>query len=214
MEINKREAIRYLGYGKSVPDAATMELIDACMEEIEECAVPKYVCKRMDAQIMEATCVRVEGLEMQSKQLAKNLKGCQEVIFFAATLGIEVDRRLHRYLRLQISKAAVFQAVAAAAMEAYCNEVQQELGRQIEKEGLYLRPRYSPGYGDLSLSIQGAFLQVLGATKQIGITLSDGDIMLPEKSVTAIIGISAENSKCHIQGCEACGKVDCPYQRA
>ena len=43
------------------------------------------------------------------------------------------------------------QAAAAAAIEAVCDEENDRLREEIEAEGLYLRPRFSPGYGDLSL---------------------------------------------------------------
>jgi cobalamin-dependent methionine synthase I len=52
-----------------------------------------------------------------------------------------------------------------------------------------LRPRFSPGYGDLSLSVQSDLLNVLDARRNIGLTLSDSLMMIPQKSVTAIVGL-------------------------
>lgn len=120
---------------------------------------------------------------------------------------------MNRYNKLSIAKAAVLQGVGAAAIEAYCNECQKALEEELKAEGLFLRPRFSPGYGDLPLTIQKEFLDVLAAYKTVGIILSDGGVMLPEKSVTAVMGISSENSRCHIEGCEICGKKDCAYRR-
>ena len=102
---------------------------------------------------------------------------------------------------------------AAAAAEAFCDEVNDNLRLQAESEGLYLRPRFSPGYGDLSLDCQRTFLRMLNAGKEIGLTLTDSGLMVPIKSVTAIIGISSVPTACHRQGCEACAKTDCSFRR-
>ena len=111
------------------------------------------------------------------------------MIFFAATLGNGADMLIARYSKIAVSKAAVMQAVAATVMEEYCDRCQERIKEELQTEGLTLRPRFSPGFGDLSLQIQRDFLNVLNAGKYAGIFLSEGNIMLPEKSVTAFMGV-------------------------
>lgn len=189
--IDKKEVIRYLGYKGHVPTAEILDLIEVCIKEVQAAAEPKYVARRFPAQI-SGEQILAGGISMQSKHLARHLAGCKEVVFFAATLGTGVDRLLHKYMKLQVSKAVVVQAAAAALIEAYCDQCQKELEEACQKENLSVRPRFSPGYGDFSLTIQAEFLQVLQAQKTAGILLTDGDVMLPEKSVTAIIGLREE----------------------
>lgn len=210
--INRAEIIRYLGYGRQVPDVDILALIETCVQEVEAAAEPKSVMRRFPVVVSEDR-VQAAGLTFHSRQLARNLQDCEEVVFMAATLGLGVDRLLQKYLKLQVSKAVVVQATAAAAMEAYCNQCQKELEVRCAKEGLFVRPRYSPGYGDLVLSVQESFLQVLQAPKTVGIVLTEGDIMLPEKSVTAIMGLSPVQTGCHREGCEICGNTGCAYRR-
>ena len=210
--INRAEIIRYLGYGRQTPDAEILALIETCVQEVEAAAEPKSVMRRFPVEVCEDR-VQTAGFTFHSRQLARNLKDCQEVVFFAATLGTGVDRLLHKYLKLQVSKAVVVQATAAAAIEAYCNQCQKELEVRCAEEGLFVRPRYSPGYGDLALSVQQYFLQVLQAQKTVGIVLTEGDIMLPEKSVTAMMGLSPVQTGCHREGCEICGNTGCAYRR-
>ena len=211
--IDRREVIRYLGYKGHTPTQDVLDLIEVCIKEVEAAAEPKYVMRRFPVEI-DGEHVAAGGLSLHSSQLARNLKDCKEVIFFAATLGMGVDRLLHKYLKLQVSKAVVIQAVAAAAIEAYCNQCQQSIEAECAKEGLFVRPRYSPGYGDLALTVQNDFLQVLQAQKTVGIVLTEGDIMLPEKSVTAIMGLSPVQTGCHREGCEMCPNIGCAYRRA
>ena len=85
--------------------------------------------------------------------------------------------------------------------------------KEYLEKGLYLRPRFSPGYGDFPLSAQKEILDGLEAGKRIGITLTEGYLMMPSKSVTAVIGVSRTPAACTIEGCEACGKKDCAFRR-
>jgi hypothetical protein len=55
--------------------------------------------------------------------------------------------------------------------------------------GLTITRRFSPGYGDLPLDIQPALLAVLDAERRIGLTCTQSLILLPRKSVTALIGL-------------------------
>lgn len=213
MIINRQEILRYLGYGRNIPDERTDILIDECIEEVMQVMECRSTYRRFPLEICGKGLMRVCGIEFHSENLAKNLRDCEEVIFMAATLGPGPDRLMNRYQKLHISKAAVLQATAAAAIESYCNELQSEIADDLSGENLFLRPRFSPGYGDLSLNVQADFLGMLDAAKQAGIVLSDGGVMIPEKSVTAVIGISRTNESCHMDGCESCEKINCAYRR-
>ena len=112
-----------------------------------------------------------------------------------------------------MTRAVILQACAAARLEEYLDAWQEERKKELEEEGLYLRPRFSPGYGDFSIHHQKALLQRLEAPKRIGLTMTDGYMLTPSKSVTALAGLSPEEAACHRQGCESCGKIDCAYRR-
>ena len=187
--MNISEILRYLGYGKNHPDETTEELIEICIKEVEAAADCKSVCRRFNVHI-SGDDIFIENLHVRSNSLARNLKDCEEVILFAATLSVGVDRILNKNIKLNMAKAAVMQAVAATAIEEYCDKCQREIEEQVIEEGLFVRPRFSPGYGDFSLEVQQAFLDMIGAGKNIGITLTEGGLMVPEKSVTAVMGLT------------------------
>ena len=83
----------------------------------------------------------------------------------------------------------------------------------LEKENLYLRPRFSPGYGDFHLKHQKDMILLLDCPRKIGLTLTDSLLLAPSKSVTAVMGISKKNKHCHIKGCEACENRNCTFRR-
>jgi len=114
---------------------------------------------------------------------------------------------------VNIAKAVILQACAAAVIEEYCDEVQQSIAEEYAKEGLFLRPRFSPVYGDFSITHQKAIVAILQCGKKIGIHLTKNYMLVPTKSVTAVIGISNQTIKCHKKGSEECAKTDCNFRR-
>lgn len=109
---------------------------------------------------MNLTCFQVS-----SRDLVKNLSGCSQVLLFAATLGMGPDQQIQKYSRLETSRAVILQAAAAALIESVCDEKNEELRLYYEGEGYFLRPRFSPGYGDFSISYQRDLLDALQASK-------------------------------------------------
>lgn len=213
MDHKTKEALRYLGYGRNPGEERTLELIRQSFEELEGLREERIVWRREPVTVREPDQVETAGMDIRSRGLARNLKGCREVILAAATLGTRTDLLLRRYSRTDMTRAVILQACAAARLEEYLDAWQEERKKELEEEGLYLRPRFSPGYGDFSIHHQKALLQRLEAPKRIGLTMTDGYMLTPSKSVTALVGISLEETACHRQGCESCGKIDCAYRR-
>lgn len=182
MDIRTKEAIRYLGYGKRAVDEKTMLLIQECFDELEKIAEAKSVYRIFEVDFLGENLLQIASMNIQSKSLNVNLQECEQVILFAATLGITVDRRLRMYEISDITKAVVMQACAAAFLEEYCDKVQEELTWCV-------KPRFSPGYGDLAITYQEEILNILDASKRIGLAMTDGYMLTPTKSITAFIGI-------------------------
>ena len=126
-----------------------------------------------------------------SRDLQKNLKGCCRIILFGATVGLELDRLIARYGRLSPSKALCFQAIGAERIESLCNAFNDEIDEIFREQGMYTRPRFSPGYGDLPINMQKDIFAALDCPRKIGLSLNESLLMSPSKSVTAIIGGSA-----------------------
>ena len=136
------------------------------------------------------------------------------VLLFAATLGIEADRLIERARVRSMAEVSILQAASAAMIEAYCDDINRRIKEEAHARGLYVRPRYSPGYGDLALKSQKDFFALLKPEKETGITLTSSLIMVPTKSVTALIGLSSHDLPCILQGCEDCTMHEtCTFSR-
>ena len=213
MDTRTKEAVRYLGYGRHAVDEATLNLIQHSFQELEKVANARIVYRIFLVSDITDDRLKIGGMEIKSKSLGKNMKGCQEAVMLGATLGTGVDILMRRASLTDMAKAVVLQACAAAMLEEYLDERQDQIAEELLKEGKYLRPRVSPGYGDFSIEHQGQILGMLDAPKKIGLTMTEGNMLTPIKSVTAVIGVSTHREPCHRKGCEECEKRDCMYRR-
>ncbi len=209
----RQETLRYLGYGRKQPDSQVEALLNDCREELEQALACRYVKRECSLEFVGEKGIRTELFSAESKNLRKNLRDCQSVLVFAATIGLGADQLIRRYEKFRVSRAVVIQAMAAAMIEEYCDCLNREWKKEYRDGGRYLRPRFSPGYGDFPLECQRGIIDGLEAGKRIGLTLTDSLIMMPSKSVTAVIGISSVPAGCVLEGCEACSKTDCEYRR-
>ena len=216
MQADRKEILRYLGYGKSEADETIKKLIEDCILEVERNASPKVVTRVFPFKVLfegEKELLDFQVFRTESKNLTTNLKDCEQVIFFAATLGLGIDQLIRKYSKFEMSRVVVIQAVATTLLEEYCDEQCNILSEEWEEKGFYTRPRFSPGYGDFSLECQKALLGALEAEKRIGIHLTESLLMTPSKSVSAVIGLSRKPHRCDVKGCEVCEKTDCVYRR-
>ena len=201
-----KEACRYLGVkqtdmvkGESAVLEETRNLILESVKELQPLLHPQCLYARFPlatetygTQEHCAPTLSFAGFTVTSKDLGVNLKNSFSVILMAATIGPQVDALIQRYGKINPAKGAAMQATAAMFIESYVDSINHMLKREALSQRMVLHPRYSPGYGDVSLEVQNIFFSLLPCTK-IGLSLTDTLFMIPEKSVTAFIGIEHKN---------------------
>ena len=205
--VSDSEIIRYLGYRGRVPEETVKKQIEQVRRLFDQ-AVQYRACyaKTKITREQDGKTVFPFGT-VESMALEKNLAGCDEAWVFCATVGIGIDRLIARQAVIRTSRSVIADAVATAAVEAFCDALCDALP---QKE--LLRPRFSPGYGDLSLEYQEEVLRYLDASRKINVQLTGAMMMVPAKSVTAIVGIG--NEICAMpSGCRTCSQRDCAFRR-
>ena len=210
IELNKDEVLRYLGYKNQHLDENINKLVEECILEIKNISEVKYIYKNFQITSREHE-ISLEGgvIALQGKKIAAHLKNSNECVLMAVTLGNSVDTKIRYYEKVDMTKALILDACATAYVEEVCERVCSLIGKQE-----FLTYRFSPGYGDLPLDIQKSFLRVLDTEKKIGLTVSSNHILLPRKSVTAIVGILKESCSMKAGGCDLCDKNNnCIYKR-
>ncbi len=124
---------------------------------------------------------------LRGRDVARWLDGCTRATLIVATVGAELPARVDRLQRCSLTEAMVLDAVGSAWIEAVVDTVDRDVGRAVERAGFVPTRRRSPGYGDWPLEVQPAVLRTCHA-ERIGVTCDPAHLLVPVKSVTAIIG--------------------------
>ena len=187
------EVFRYAGFAKQaladVTDTQMKELAESAVQEISAAMNCRSVYAKFPLELQEGDRITFAGKLLSSHHLTLNLHDCHSVYLFAATLGPAVDKCIQKESRINPAKAVMMQAAGAMFIEKYVDLLVEFLREQEAGEGNSLRPRYSPGFGDVPLAVQKTFFELLECQKNLALTLNDSLIMSPEKSVTAFVGV-------------------------
>lgn len=208
-QLNYNEILMYLGYRGQECPAELEGQIHRCIEEVMKTSDPRLVYRRLPVSNGE-----IKGFPLEGKDMPEILANCQEAVLLAVTLGPRIEQLLMRREVTDMADAVIMDSCASTAIENVCDHFEFDLREQLEKDGLYLTDRFSPGYGDLPLHTQVRLCEALNTTRRIGLTVTPNYIMIPRKSVTAIMGISDRPQKLRKRGCEVCSMfLTCPYRK-
>ena len=206
----RAEALRYLGCGDGSISGNMAGEMDRCGQLLLQTARPRAVWRLFDLLpdgTLGGTDFRPEGNDIRA-----HLKDCAQVIMMAATLGAEVETLLRRTQVEDMGRALILDACAGAAIENVCDNLCADLAAAFAPK--YLTDRFSPGYGDFPFAQQPDFCRVLDVTRRIGVSLSPGGFMIPQKSVTALIGVADTPRRKRAKSCESCGMFEkCTYRK-
>ena len=192
LTLDYHEILRYLGHWGQKVDQQTESLILRCMEEIQQAAKPRYFYQIYDIRCdidNEAILLPECGLTLPGRDLYEHLRQCRKCAVMAATLGIEADNLIRIAENTEMSRAVVLDACATEMVEKLCDAAELEIAQIAARENRGLQSRFSPGYGDCPLSAQRSIVNALNATRLIGLTVTPTSLLMPTKSVTAVIGL-------------------------
>ena len=209
--MDTKEVLRYLGYRDEEADGQIISQIKLMSEELASEVNSKNIFSVWDCKTSQDT-VTLGEIIINSLDLARHLCGCEKAVLLAATLGTGADNLLRRYNALDMEKALVAQAVCTVMIEEYCDAVVCEASQNALLEGLYPITRFSPGYGDFDIIWQKDILKLLDCEKRIALTLTEGYMLIPSKSVTALVGFGKEKTGNSENKCARC-KTQCVYRR-
>ena len=211
LPISKAEAARYMGV-KGTPDSAVSELLDRAEKLVRERVRPKYVYLETDVSFTEEG-VRLGAMTepLTGEDIKRHLKGCKRAVLLAATLSQEADKLIRQASVTDMAFSLALDCISSAAIEQVCDRAEKEIFAASSYP--YRTWRFSPGYGDLPITLQRSFLLAVNAQRRIGLTVTDNCLLIPSKSVTAVIGVSDVPVRGMGRGCTSCSmKESCAYR--
>jgi len=181
---NQKEILRY---AKAKEASQEIEkLLLTCIESSKAVIKPK-VCFTIVDICKQPDWLYLDNIKITSKDLLGYFSKAQKAVVFVATLGLSFDMLLHKEERLSITKGCLYQATGAELIECVCDKFCMDM--KNENPDYFLRPRFSPGFGDADLLIQRDIFNYLNCGSSIGVKLNESLIMTPVKSVSGFIAM-------------------------
>lgn len=208
MEIDLEEVLRYLGSQSGGParEAAQADLRERaarCAKTLSERITPRFTYRVFPLARGEGGIeLPGSGLSLTGTLVQRMLADSERAVLLLCTLGPEFDALLRREQVRDMADAVILDACGSAWVEAGCDEAEREISARFPE--LYRTDRFSPGYGDLPLSVQAPLCRALDAQRRLGVTVGESYLLNPGKSVTAVLGLSRLEQKARIRGCAYC----------
>lgn len=126
---------------------------------------------------------------LKSKLAAALLKKSSEILLLGATAGSDIIEAIQEFQEDNLTKSVVFDATASEMTDACLTWIIGYFNKELSRENKQLTSkRISCGYGDFALSHQLKIHELL-ELKKLNINITNGFMLIPEKSVTALTGI-------------------------
>ena len=185
---NIADALRYMRVPPAGRDEEMTRAVRGAFMKLEDVITPRSVYGRFHIAHVDGG-IELEGAYIRSENIAKLTAGSDECYLFAATLGQETDRQIALAQSRNMLDGVILDACAGVRIDVYIDGVIRGEIEPSLREGERLTHRFSPGYGDLSMTVTEDIIALLSATKRIGLSVTHSLMMTPLKSVTAVIGL-------------------------
>jgi hypothetical protein len=216
IEVDKRQVCRYVGYDvddKLPPRISS--LIDEYIDNVHYLIEPSYSYVIRDIALVQDSLAVIDGsIIFESQVIAGLLERCHKVALFLVTIGKHLEETACRLAEDGIIvQAAVLDAIGSDAVERMADFVRDRIREAASAQGLVASQRFSPGYCDWDIDQQNTLFQAVDGDA-LGVHLTETCLMVPRKSISAIIGIGPSNGNMeNYNPCKACAKHDCPGRR-
>ena len=191
-DLRRREIYRYLRLEGNAPDAATAADVERNLKRLEEAVSVRHVAS-LRPVTKEKDAIVFGDFSTTSAMLQQNMKTSEYALLFAMTLGPAVDRLISRLLITSKADAFITDACCAEYLESYANAYCARVREEAAKQGFIGHPRFSPGFADFGLEFQWPLIRSLQADKKMHIALTQGNMLIPTKTITALMGLDRRN---------------------
>jgi hypothetical protein len=192
IKLERSKILKQLGFlsNKSIPSKELDKAIDEEVEHSKSLIIPRKIIKMCELQTPDDSSVVIDkSFHISSKSLNLRLQKCIYVYLFVVTVGEPITKKMNEYIEKgEITRATIIDAIGSVAVETFADLVNSEIIELSSKANYETTKRFSPGYGDWSIADQKPFLKLIDA-KKIQVDLNENFQMIPEKSISAIIGV-------------------------
>ncbi|CCY17278.1 vitamin B12 dependent methionine synthase activation domain [Eubacterium sp. CAG:786] len=210
-QINRAEALRYMGYTEE-PDARISAVIDECEQELLKEARPQYVWRvfsiiRSGHELFLSDC----DFMLEGKDIAEHLRGCDKAAVLCSTLSSDTDRYLKKLDVSDSMKAVITDALANAMIEQVNENARQDILANMP--GYSTTWCYGAGYGDFPIECAPLLIASVDAVRKIGVCCTATNMLTPRKTIIGVVGLFRGELEKKRRSCEDCNAKDtCKYR--
>jgi hypothetical protein len=190
-----------------------VKVAEEAMRESISLLHPKVVYQEFKVESIQHERLLLQGGgRIDSKLLAQQLAAANRVIAIFTTIGVELEERVSAIWDSDMVYALALDGAGSAAVEALANAACLYFEQRAAEEEMQVSMPFSPGMVDWSVfEGQPQIFQLLGDVGSI-VQLTPSSIMIPQKSLTMIMGVGAE-LKLSGRTCDYCTmRETCRYQ--
>lgn len=183
------------------------ERADVLIHKYGNLIKPRVVFRYIQVMI-ENNELLVDGTDIrfQSNKLSKYFsdsnenKDAKKMIVYVVSIGSGIDDTVKILGNEgEMFDSYILNAIGAASAEMVAEDLNNYLNDSLPGKNMGQQySRFSPGYGDWNVTEQVKLFNLLSPEKYIDVTLSEGHIMLPEKSTSGIMGMNLDNQKIYM----------------
>ena len=211
MTLDRDEALRYLAIAR--PDAGSLEAIEPVAAALEQALTPRFTFAAFPVRhTPEGISLEGSGLVLPGEMARTMLRDCTDAVLLLCTLGAGFEARLRAASARDMAQAAMLDACGSAYVEAGCFDAEKAIAARFP--GKFLTDRFSPGYGDLPLELQPKLCAALDSQRRLGVTVTESLLMVPMKTVSAVIGLADTPQPARVRGCQFCARREtCNFRK-
>ena len=213
-DIDSQRVLHAIGYDTVCePPARTVSLVNEYLESVNHLVDESYSYTIKDIEWVQDSITFLEDSTIfKSQVIARLLEQCEKVALFALTIGNNLEEMICQLAEDGLMvQAAVLDAIGSIAVEKVADSLQDRISEVASANRLFTSRRFSPGYCDWDVGQQRMLFRTLNSDTA-GIRLTGRCLMIPQKSISGIIGIGPSEVEDY-NPCKTCDKHDCVGRR-
>jgi hypothetical protein len=220
-QLERDSVLNFMGYGDpSKASKPVLKIADAFLARAEEFSEPWAASVEVPLCGIENDKIHLKhGLDqlvLHSEQLPKILRNAESVVILLASAGDKTTEESRRLMAdgkqgQALAVDAVGSAMVVEAMKALTDQVAAE----AELRGFGTTLRVGPGYTGWHFGDQAILFKFFEGRAGLPITMSDGIMMRPQKSLLGMVGLNPGGKKApEIEPCRLCDLPNCMMRKA
>jgi len=193
-----------------------LKVLKTALGTARSIAAPKASFAKKIITAVTAGSVELEGgITLSSSELSSHIKGADHIYAYLVTVGKDIEDAASSQMNSGDHLLGyLLDRIGSFAAESMAKNAEDALRRKLVSEDSSVSMRFSPGYCDWPLEEQSKLARIIDFRKA-GVTLTGSSMMVPKKSISAVVGIGPKGLFANVKSpCALCNMKVCNYRRS